>query len=58
MNWQSAKLTTLSHLEFHKKVIELLVGNVKKIMTQKEKKTKLNRCRRLSVWQTVPSSGT
>jgi hypothetical protein len=31
MNRQSAKLTTLTHLEFRKKVIEILVGNVRKM---------------------------
>jgi hypothetical protein len=30
MNQQSAKLPTLSHLEFHKKVIEVLVGDLEK----------------------------
>jgi hypothetical protein len=31
MNLQSAKLPTLSNLEFHKKVIQGLAGKVKKI---------------------------
>jgi hypothetical protein len=35
MNWQSAKLPTLSHLEFHTKVIEGLAGNVRNKMIQK-----------------------
>jgi hypothetical protein len=30
LNRQSTKLPTLSHLKFHKKVIEVLVGNIKK----------------------------
>jgi hypothetical protein len=33
MSQQSANLPTLSHLEFHKKVIEGLVGNVRNKMS-------------------------
>jgi hypothetical protein len=35
MNLQSAKLSKLSHLEFHKKVTEGFVGNIRNMMTQK-----------------------
>jgi hypothetical protein len=35
MNLQSAKLSTLSHLEVHKKVIQGLVGNNQNKMTRK-----------------------
>jgi hypothetical protein len=34
INQQQAKLPTLSRLEFHKKVIEGLVGNVQNKMTR------------------------
>ncbi|PNF33477.1 hypothetical protein B7P43_G00567 [Cryptotermes secundus] len=35
MNRQSAKLSTLSHLDFRKKMIEGLVGNVRSNMIRK-----------------------
>jgi hypothetical protein len=56
MNRQSTKRPTLLHLEFHKKVIEELAGNVEK-NDPKERKSKLNVFRRPSEWQTAPNSG-
>jgi hypothetical protein len=49
MNWQSGKLPTLSHLEFHKTVIEGLAGNFKKIAQKRG---------RPSEWETAPNSVT
>jgi hypothetical protein len=37
MNHQSAKLPTLSHMEFHKKVIEELIGNAQKKLSRRER---------------------
>jgi hypothetical protein len=41
MNLQSAKLPTLSHQAFSKKVIEGSVGNVRNKMARKKRTTKL-----------------
>jgi hypothetical protein len=49
MNRQSAKLPTLSNLEFHKKVTEGLAGNFKKIGQKRG---------RPSEWETAPNSVT
>jgi hypothetical protein len=52
MTQQSAKLPTLSHLEFCKKMTEgSVVGNFQKKMAGKERKT--NKYRRPSEWQTA-----